>query len=120
MSALGPKEVKSLGSSLEALVKELSSQYELGKSSTDTVELDQSKVGRLTRMDAMQQQKMAESSLASTLQRLKRVRVALLRFEEGDYGYCNECGEIIALARLEIQPEAEFCIKCQTHQENSA
>lgn len=37
---------------------------------------------------------------------------ALDRIEDGTYGICARCGEDIAPARLEVRPEASFCIKC--------
>ena len=49
----------------------------------------------------------------SAEQRLSRVETALRRMEEGEYGDCRECGESIALARLEAQPEAPLCVQCQ-------
>lgn len=114
MHKLSPSELKVLKFKLLDLLEKLGSQYNLGKSAADTVVLDQSKVGRLSRMDAMQQQKMAESSIENTIQRLKKVRAAISRFNQDDYGYCDECGRMIAFARLEIQPEAELCIECQS------
>lgn len=37
---------------------------------------------------------------------------ALSRIENGDYGYCEECGEDIGLKRLEIFPDAQYCVVC--------
>jgi DnaK suppressor protein len=111
---LKPRELTQLKQNLLSLLEDLRAQYQLGKSATDTVVLDQAMVGRLSRMDAMQQQKMAESSIQSTRKRLKKVQIALAKLDEGEYGYCDECGETIAFARLEIQPEADLCIECQS------
>ncbi|MEP3465413.1 MAG: TraR/DksA C4-type zinc finger protein, partial [Parasphingorhabdus sp.] len=77
-----------------------------------TVELDQQSVGRLSRMDAMQQQEMAQAEARRRTSDLARVDQALKRHEEDEYGWCAECGEPIAWKRLEIDPAAHLCISC--------
>ena len=103
---------------LETLREALQAQYETGKTAADTVVLDQSKVGRLSRMDAMQQQSMAQSSQRQVENRLRRVNKALAKFLSGDYGYCDSCGNDIDVSRLDVQPEAPCCFDCQSRQEN--
>lgn len=76
------------------------------------VELDQTKVGRLSRMDAMQQQAMAQASGRRTEMELQRIRTAIGRLRSGDYGYCVKCDEEIAEKRLKIDPSALICIDC--------
>ena len=76
------------------------------------VELDQTKVGRVSRIDAMQQQEMAKATQAQRTAELKRIDAALERVEAGDYGYCIECDEAIAPKRLEIDPATALCIDC--------
>ena len=82
-----------------------------------TVELDQSKVGRLSRMDAIQGQAMAQASVERQSHTLLLIGEALARIDEGQYGLCLECDETIAVARLEIDPSAKFCIKCAQKKE---
>ncbi len=48
---------------------------------------------------------------------LKKIEHALQKFETGDYGVCEHCGEGIALPRLEARPVAQFCIDCKTELE---
>lgn len=78
----------------------------------DTVELDQQSVGRLSRMDAMQQQEMAQAEARRRTSDLSRIDIALKRIDEDEYGWCAECGEPIAYKRLEIDPAAALCIGC--------
>ncbi|MDT8398274.1 MAG: TraR/DksA family transcriptional regulator [Pseudomonadales bacterium] len=113
------KQLEHFRHQLMKLREDLQAQYDLGESSGDTVVLDQSKVGRLSRMDAMQQQQMAKSNLVKTTNRLRRVNRALAKVESGDFGYCEECGENIAPARLQVQPEAPLCLACQSSSELS-
>ena len=84
------------------------------KSSGDRapVELDQNKVGRLSRMDAIQVQAMAEAIEKKRKFELKKIKTALLRLEDGEYGHCLTCGEEIALKRLELDPAASQCTDC--------
>jgi len=82
-----------------------------------TVILDQSSVGRLSRMDAMQQQAMA-SGLQATLQREKlRLEAARTRLAKGIFGICCQCGELIAKPRMEADPGTPFCATCQNNLE---
>ena len=76
------------------------------------VELDQQAVGRLSRMDALQVQAMALETSRRRAVELRRIAAALARIDEGDYGACLECGEEIAVRRLELAPAAPLCIAC--------
>ena len=42
---------------------------------------------------------------------------ALDRINEGEYGVCIECGEKIQKKRLEIRPQAKYCVDCKTEVE---
>ncbi len=83
-----------------------------GKESTGVVELDQSKVGRLSRMDALQGQAMSLEAQRRRTIELQKIKAALTRIEEEEFGYCVKCGEFIGLGRLRIDPAALCCVKC--------
>lgn len=78
----------------------------------ETVDLDQTRVGRLSRMDALQGQAMAAAGQQRAALQLRRISAALARLEAGDYGYCAECGEVIDPRRLDADPAAPLCIAC--------
>ena len=82
------------------------------RDSRKPVELDQSKVGRLSRMDAMQDQAMAQEAERRRVGELQRIDAALARLKSGDYGYCVSCDEDIAPARLKLDPAVATCINC--------
>ncbi|MBF0444563.1 MAG: TraR/DksA family transcriptional regulator [Magnetococcales bacterium] len=82
------------------------------KESQDPVELDQTKVGRLSRMDAMQMQSMAQETQRRRELELLRIKGALQRLENGDYGYCIKCDEPINEKRLLLEPAIPTCISC--------
>lgn len=85
---------------------------EAGHEASATVELDQSRVGRLSRMDALQAQAMSQEAERRRELELKQIEAALLRIKSDDYGYCIECGEPIAEARLRYNPATPLCIHC--------
>lgn len=91
---------------------ELHGIEETGDQAAQTVELDQSKVGRLSRMDAMQAQAMSLEAKRRREARLRQIEAALSRIDAEDYGRCIECDEGIALRRLEFDPAATHCVGC--------
>tara|TARA_R110000772_G_scaffold15324_12_gene44661 strand:+ start:1664 stop:2020 length:357 start_codon:yes stop_codon:yes gene_type:complete len=117
MDALSDKQLRILKTLLQQKVIELEQQIVLAKPGTDTVALDQSKVGRLSRMDALQQQQMADSTLQQAKRRLTLLHRALLKIDTDEYGLCGLCGDEIGFSRLEVRPEAQLCLRCQHQQE---
>lgn len=97
---------------LMALKSELQALSALSEDDRAVVALDQQAVGRLSRMDAMQQQAMALAGERARARDLQRIDAALRRIEDGEYGYCSECGEAIAEKRLAVDPMASACIAC--------
>lgn len=85
---------------------------EMGRDAADVVTLDQSRVGRVSRMDAMQQQAMSQQASRRRILETQRLKSALLRLDSGDFGYCLRCDEQIAQARLEFDPSVTLCIRC--------
>lgn len=78
------------------------------------VELDQTSVGRLSRMDAMQQQAMSQGLRHRAQHRFRRINAAMERQADGRYGRCCECAEWLSLERLRVDPAAPFCADCQS------
>lgn len=76
------------------------------------VELDQQSVGRLSRMDALQRQAMAQATQRRRAGREARIAAALKRIDVGEFGYCQECGEAIGRKRLEFDPALATCVSC--------
>lgn len=97
---------------LLALKDELLRLETESKDSRGTVELDQSRVGRLSRIDAMQSQAMNKAVSARRKQALVRISSALERVDEGEFGFCMKCGDDILAKRLELDPTAIYCANC--------
>jgi len=97
---------------LLALREELESIVASSDESAAVVELDQSKVGRLSRMDALQAQAMAKASGQRRVAMLRNIEAALKRIDDGTYGLCQDCDEPINPKRLEFDPTALRCVDC--------
>ncbi len=78
------------------------------------VALDQQSVGRLSRMDAMQAQAMAEAVNSRRKHRQALIQQALQRIEQGEFGYCLACGDFIGMKRLDVEPVSTLCLACAT------
>ncbi len=105
-------DLKKAHKRLAARKAELLDLSSISKESRGPVELDQQSVGRLSRMDAMQQQAMNQATERTRQRDLMRIQAAFSRIEDDEYGYCADCGEEIADGRLAIDPMAERCINC--------
>ena len=97
---------------LLALQREIEALAESSAESRKPVELDQASVGRLSRMDAIQGQAMAMASQRRRQDELLRIRAALRRIEDGEYGFCSVCRNEIAAARLALDPATPTCVSC--------
>ncbi len=104
---------------LLALQQQLLDLVATGNEAGRTVELDQARVGRLSRMDALQGQAMSQAMNQRRKIELKLIDAALRRIESGEYGYCLSCEEPIVRARLEHDPAARLCISCASAAESS-
>jgi len=99
---------------LQARKAELIASVENASESAAPVELDQQVQGRLSRMDAIQGQAMAQATIERRRVEISQIDAAFLRMEEGEFGYCVDCGEDIAPKRLELNPAIARCVDCAT------
>lgn len=107
-----PIDRPTLRAKLEARKDELEQPAESSAADRAPVELDQTSVGRLSRIDAMQMQAMALATEQRRVAELGRVLAALERLDSDEFGYCERCGEAIAPARLDHNPAVTTCIGC--------
>lgn len=92
--------------------QELTALEQTGTEAAAIVELDQTRVGRLSRMDALQSQALSQERERRRGIQLQRIAAALRRIDQDDYGYCTECGEEIAFKRLQFDPATTLCFDC--------
>lgn len=105
-------DVSAMKVRLETRRDELLQLTEAGAGARRPVELDQTRMGRLSRMDALQSQAMSLETERRRQVELRRIDAALAHIEEGEFGFCVQCGEPIAPKRLELDPTTPICIAC--------
>ena len=97
---------------LEKLKAETQAALSQASDSSKPVALDQTMVGRVSRIDAIQQQEMTLAAQRRRQEYLVRINAALQRIEDDDFGFCSACDEEIAAARLDLDPTLPTCITC--------
>ncbi len=120
IGSLTEVEMSNFKQQLESQQETLQIQLQQSDDNTKPVTLDQQSVGRVSRIDAIQQQQMASANRDHTIALLQEVGAALKRIESDEYGLCQICDEPIALPRLQAQPHTANCISCQSKQEELA
>ena len=106
------KNLEQIRQLLLKMKSDLQEQEKASKETGKPVELDQTKVGRISRMDAMQAQQMALDASRRRQLQLVKIENAFQRIESDDYGYCLGCDEDIDIRRLMVDPGNTHCIKC--------
>ncbi len=109
---MNTEEIEAARSRLQTLRAELMKLREGARDAGRPVELDQTSVGRLSRMDAMQAQQMAREADRRREQQLAAIDGALRRLDRGEYGYCFVCQEEIDARRLAVDPAVTRCLRC--------
>lgn len=109
---MNESELARFAALIRARLAEIEAENTLGQDGQAVVQLDQQSVGRLSRMDALQNQAMAKAQQARRDVQARRLNAALARIDEGEFGWCEECGEPIAPKRLDLDPAATRCVSC--------
>lgn len=78
----------------------------------EPVKLDQSAVGRLSRIDSLQNQGLTRNLQEREKIKLAHIQAAFRRLEGGTYGVCTACEAAIPFERLYVMPEAPTCAGC--------
>jgi len=110
MADLTKQDLVAFEAQLRALKSELEAVLEISKDASAVVQLDQQSVGRLSRMDALQAQAMAQETERRRALDLRKIDAALARIDDGEFGYCASCGDAIERGRLDLDPAAATCV----------
>ena len=110
---LSPDQIEDFRQDLERELGRLKRSMGASERAAEVVELDQTAVGRLSRMDSLQSQSMAKSLQEREQVKLSLILGAISRVEQGDYGICLDCGGPIAIGRLTVFPESRECAACR-------
>ena len=96
---------------LEAVLLEIEDYLSKSEDAAEAVSPDKS-LGRLSRMEAMQDQQLVLEVRRRQKRRKAEVFNAISRLEQDQYGQCIFCGIQIAEERLDTFPEVQTCMKC--------
>jgi len=69
-------------------------------------------IGRVSRMDAINNKSINEAALVKQVEKLKKLKLALSRIDETDFGICMRCGVQIQEGRIMLMPESPYCVRC--------
>lgn len=117
MDELTSQQQSELSALLESLKQELEAHLSRSEGSDAPVAPSEA-IGRLSRMDAIQQKELAGANRRNSERRLTMIKAALAALERGEYGLCRDCEEPIAYKRLRARPETAFCLSCQRARES--
>lgn len=106
-----PEEKKEIRSEIEKNMEQARQTIESLRDQVKPVPPDDA-IGRITRMDAIQQKNMSEASMRTAEETLYKLEQALGRLDEPDFGICGKCGKAIPLGRILIVPETRLCVPC--------
>ena len=112
MNHLSDNEITELRSELERELGSLVKSMAITDEALRPVQLDQTAVGRLSRMDSLQNQSLTKNLRERESLKLSLIQGALERMERGDYGLCESCGGQIPFGRLFVVPESPSCAGC--------
>ena len=68
----------------------------------------------------VEQQELAHLTVSRLTERARRLRSALTRLQDGEYGVCSDCGAPIPPKRLQALPDTTTCVACQEQLERVA
>ena len=107
-----PQQFAELKGELERQLSQLEKSIRISGEAAATVTLDQTAVGRLSRMDSLQNQSLTKNLQEREQVKLAQILEAFERMNQGTFGLCVQCGGEIPYGRLFVMPEAEVCGSC--------
>lgn len=96
---------------IETEIGKTTRQVEEYKELTRPVEPENA-IGRVSRMDAINNKSVTEAALRKAKDKLEKLKFALSKVDEDDFGICIKCKQPIPLGRILIVPQSRTCVKC--------
>ena len=81
------------------------------KENTKPIALENA-IGRVSRMDAINNKSVAEAALRQAEDKLKKLRYMKTQIGKKDFGMCAKCKQAIPIGRLMIMPQSRYCVRC--------
>lgn len=105
------KEKEQLISIIDTKIESIHEDIEVLQELVKPIPLDAS-IGRISRMDAINNKTINESSMREKKKILQRLEKALENSDSKDFGHCTKCGNEIPFGRLEYMPHTTRCVGC--------
>ena len=117
---LTPQQIEELRACIDTMIHDYRHHVE-NEQLSKVVELDQSRMGRLARIDAIQSQQAAKKQVNRIKREIKLLENAQARMRAApeDFGYCTDCDELIPFLRLMMRPFERRCVPCIQERESS-
>lgn len=112
MKQLTPDQLAEIEEELHRQLRRLERSMRVTGAAMEPVELDQTAVGRLSRMDSLQNQSLTRNLQEREQVKFAQIQEALGRLEKGTFGLCTGCGGEIPFQRLYVFPETPSCAPC--------
>ena len=116
MESLTPEQLALLKTMLERRLADLS-RVDQAQQDTGELPVDEVETSPLDRATVRLLNDLTREAAGHHVAEMRQLRQALARFDDGSYGFCEECGQPIGASRLLARPEARLCIDCQTRAE---
>jgi len=100
---------------LKEKIEKLIVQYEADVKSTEAMTQPikpENSLGRISRMDAINNKAVMEVSLRNKKAKLSKLRIALDNINNEGFGLCSSCKKPIQAGRLMFMPESTRCVRC--------
>jgi len=107
----GKEERASIAKKITEAIAELEEQIAQLQTNTQPISPENS-IGRVSRMDAINNKGVSDAALSNRKSRLAKLKMALSKIDEPNFGICDRCGNAIALPRLMYMPESDSCVHC--------
>ncbi len=108
MALFNKLEIKA---NIEAEITKTEKQVTEYKELTKPIEPENA-IGRISRMDAINNKSVTEAALRKAKEKLEKLRFALTKVGDDDFGICLKCKQPIPLGRILIMPQSRTCVKC--------
>jgi DnaK suppressor protein len=108
MSSINKVEIKA---NIEAEILKTEQKISEYKELTKPVEPENA-IGRISRMDAINNKSVIEAALRKSKEKLEKLKIALSKINDDDFGLCMRCHKPIPLGRILIMPQAQNCVAC--------
>ncbi len=109
--SLTEDELKQLKEKFESEISEIEARIPSMKEHSKPVSPDNA-IGRISRIEAIQEKEMAERGLRDATERLRVLKDQLEKLGTEKFGRCIVCRRQIAFGRLLFMPESDRCISC--------